>query len=60
MKGYRTIAVGAAMAVLPPLVTYLLGIDWTSIVGANAAMVISGVLTIGMRLVTTTPAGQKN
>lgn len=59
MKGYRTILVGLAMAVIPPGVTYLLGLDWASVVGPNAAMVVSGLLTIVMRLVTTTPIGQK-
>ncbi len=58
MKGYRTIAIGLAMAVIPPALTYLGGVDWTTAVGPNAAMVISGVLTIAMRLITSTPAGK--
>lgn len=58
MKGYRTILVGLAMAAIPPAVTYLLGLDWTTLVGPNAALVISGALTIVMRLVTNTPVGK--
>lgn len=59
MKGFRTIAVGFAVAVLPAATGYLLGVDWGSIVGPSAAFAISGALTIVMRLVTTTPVGAK-
>lgn len=59
MKGWKTIIAGAAMVVIPPLLTYAAGIDWTAIVGPNLAMVIAGGVTIGLRLVTTTPVGTK-
>jgi hypothetical protein len=58
MKGYRTIAVGLATAVLPVAITYLLGVDWTKAIGPNAALIVSGLLTVAMRFVTTTPPGQ--
>ena len=57
MKGYRTIIIGLAMAIAPAGLTYLLGVDWPSLVGPNAAMAIAGALTIAMRIVTTTPVG---
>lgn len=58
LKGYRTIAVGAAMAVLPSLLTYLAGVDWTHILGPNAAFILAGVITVAMRFVTDTPPGK--
>ena len=56
-SGWRTIVVGAALTVLPPLVSYLLNVDWNNIVGANGAFIISGILTMVMRYFTTTPIG---
>ena len=59
MKGFRTIAVGTLVAVLPNALTYLAGIDWTQHVDANVALAISGVLTIALRCLTTTPVGTR-
>jgi hypothetical protein len=58
MKGFRTIAVGFAMAIGPAALTYLLGLDWTKLVGPNAALFVAGLLQIGMRVITTTPVGK--
>lgn len=58
MKGYRTILFGALMVIAPPLLTYLADIDWSQIVGADKALMVTGVITILMRLVTNTPAGK--
>lgn len=60
MKGFRTLAAGFAMAVLPVAVTYLAGVDWTQYVGPNVALVISGVVTIALRFVTSTAVGSKS
>ena len=60
LKGMRTIGVGILVAVVPAAVTYLIGVDWTQYVGPNAALIISGALTIAMRVVTTTPIFKKN
>lgn len=59
MKGYRTIIIGLAMVILPPALTYLAGVDWEAIVGPNTAFVISGAITVAMRVFTTTPLGKK-
>lgn len=59
LKGYRTLLVGLAMAVIPPALTYLAGVDWNATIGASGAFVISAVIQVAMRLVTTTPVGQK-
>ena len=59
-KGYRTIIVGLLIAIGPPALTYLLGLDWTKLVGPNAAMIVSGLLTVGMRVITSTPPGQSS
>lgn len=58
MKGYRTILVGLLIAIAPAGLNYLSGIDWTHLIGPNAALVIAGAITVGMRLVTNTPPGK--
>lgn len=58
MKGLRTIAVGFVMAAAPAGLAYLAGVDWTHYVSPTVAMVISGAVTIGMRLITDTPVGK--
>lgn len=58
MKGYRTILVGLAMAIAPAALTYLAGVDWTALVGPNGAMFVAGIVTIALRIVTTTPVGK--
>lgn len=58
LKGWRTIGIGLAIAVAPSALSYLAGIDWTHVVGPNIGMAIAGAITIGMRLITTTPPGQ--
>ena len=58
LKGWRTIAIGLLMAIAPAALTYLAGVDWTHVVGPNGAMVIAGGITIGMRLITSTPVGK--
>ena len=58
MKGFRTLAAGLAVAVLPTSLTYLGNVDWTQMVGPNAALLISGLLTIGLRVITTTSVGR--
>jgi hypothetical protein len=54
LKGFRTIGVGLAIAIVPAALTYLIGVDWTHLVGPNVAMLIAGGLTIAMRYVTDT------
>lgn len=60
LKGWRTIAIGLAMAIGPAALTYLAGVDWTKLVGPNAAMIIAGAVTVAMRIVTTTPMGKSS
>jgi hypothetical protein len=58
MKGYRTILVGLLMAIAPAGLGYLLSVNWNAYLSPEAAFAISGVLTIAMRVVTTTPVAQ--
>ncbi len=58
LKGWRTIVIGVAIAVLPSALTYLAGVDWTKLVSPDWASVIAGAIMIGMRVITTTPPGQ--
>jgi hypothetical protein len=59
MKGYRTIAVGLALAIAPAALQYLGAVDWSQYVGPVGASAISGVLMIVLRLVTTGPIGDR-
>lgn len=59
MKGFRTIGVGLCLAIGPAALDYLTGIDWSQHVSSQAAFVISGLLTIAMRCITTTRVGTK-
>ena len=57
LKGWRTVLIGVTMAAAPAALTYLAGVDWTKLIGPNGAMAVAGVITIVMRIVTTTPVG---
>ncbi len=58
LKGFRTIAFGAAVAVAPSLLTYLGGVDWTTVGVSPAAGGVIGALIIALRTITSTPAGK--
>jgi GH24 family phage-related lysozyme (muramidase) len=58
MKGYRTLAVGLALAILPAALDYLGAVDWSALIGPTGAFFVSGLVAIAMRAVTTTPVGK--
>ena len=60
IKGWKTIGFGLILVIVPPALTYLAGVDWTHLIGANAALIISGVITIALRAVTDTPLGKSS
>lgn len=45
------------MVVLPPLLTFLAGINWSDYVSPTVAVAISGIIMVALRIVTTTPVG---
>ena len=57
MKGLRTLAVNGAIVVATALLTWAGGVDWTQHVSPTAALIVMGVVNIGLRLITTTPVG---
>ena len=57
-KGWRTVAFGLAMAIGPSALTYLAGIDWTQLIGPNAAAIVGGIGVIVLRAITTTSLGK--
>ena len=59
MKGFRTLAVNAAMVVIGALLPWAAGVDWTQHVSPTTAVFIMGAVNIGLRLITTTPVGAK-
>lgn len=59
MKGWRTIAVNCAIAV----VGVLAAVNWSDVAGAEyAGLVAAGIsiVNMGLRAITTTPIGQSN
>lgn len=58
MKGFRTILLGAVVAIAPSICTYLAGIDWTSLGISPTIAGVIGAAIIALRAITTTPAGQ--
>lgn len=59
LKGWRTVLFGLLLVIAPPALNYLAGVDWTHLVGPNVALMITGGITILLRVVTTTPVGTK-
>lgn len=58
LKGWRTFALGLAIAVGPAALQYLAGVDWSKLVGPNVATFMAGAVMIAMRAITTTPPGK--
>jgi len=57
-KGWRTFAVGAAFAVVPPFLTYVVGVNWVALgLTPELASMIVGIAMMGLRLITSTPPG---
>jgi hypothetical protein len=59
MKGFKTIAFGLAVAVFPSAVTYLGGVDWTTIGISPGVSASLGMIIVGLRAMTNTAIGQK-
>ena len=53
LAGFKTILIGAALAVVPSITDYFAIVDW-SFLGAKGALIASGVTMIVLRLITTT------
>jgi len=54
----KTVWTGILMGLVPVLLQYLAGIDWTQILPAEYAGVTVGAIMIAMRFVTSTPLGR--
>jgi hypothetical protein len=59
LKGFRTVLVGLAVAVVPVVTQYLGAIDWAIVLPFPWNFVASGVVMIVMRALTNTPLFQK-
>ncbi len=57
MKGWRTLAWGLGMALVPAGLQYLGGVDWTQYVSPTVASVVAGSITVLLRAFTNTPLG---
>lgn len=58
MKGYKTILFGLLMIVGPAALTYLAGVDWTSLGISPGVASLIGAVVIGLRAMTSTPIGK--
>jgi hypothetical protein len=58
MKGFKTVAFGLAVAIIPPAVTYLGGVNWTSLGISPGMSAAIGVAIVGLRAMTTTAIGK--
>lgn len=58
MKGWKTVAFGVLTAILPALLTYLGGIDWTSLGIHPATAAAIGSAIIALRAITNTSIGK--
>lgn len=59
LKGFRTIIVGAVVAVAPAALTYVGGVDWTSIGISPAMGALLGTAVMALRTMTNTPVATK-
>lgn len=59
LKGWKTVLFGLLVAIAPPAVTYLGGVNWTSIGISPAVAGVIGAIIIGLRAVTNTAIGSK-
>jgi hypothetical protein len=54
----KTVWVGVLMGIVPVLLQYLAGIDWTQVVPTEYAGMVAGAIMIAMRFVTSSPIGR--
>jgi hypothetical protein len=54
----RTVWMGVLLGVIPVLLQYLAGIDWTQVVPPEYAGMVAGAIMIAMRFATTMPLGR--
>ena len=59
LTGFRTVLVGLVIAIGPAALTYLGGVNWTSLGLSPTVGVVIGAVIIGVRAITTTPIGKK-
>lgn len=58
LKGYRTLIVNGALAIVPVALQYIAGVDWTQFVSPSIALTIVGAANLGLRLITSTPVAK--
>jgi hypothetical protein len=58
IKGWRTVAFGVVTAAAPPALTYLFGVDWTTLGISPPVAAVLGSVIIALRAITTTPIGR--
>lgn len=59
MKGYRTLAFNAGIVAGTALLHFGASVDWSQYVSPSTAVMLAGAANIALRLVTTTPVGER-
>ncbi len=59
MKGWKTVAFGLATAIVPAGLTFLGGVDWTTIGISPGLAALIGAAIIALRAFTSTSIGKK-
>jgi hypothetical protein len=54
----KTVWTGILMGLVPVLLQYLAGIDWTQVLDPQYAGIPAGLIMIALRLVTSAPVGR--
>lgn len=58
-KGYRTLLINGAVVVGTAALTFISGVEWAEYVSPTAAMIILAAANMALRIITTTPVGEK-
>jgi hypothetical protein len=58
MKGWKTVAFGALMIIVPQLLNYFAAVDWRAVGVSPSVSAAIGAVIIGLRAITSTAVGQ--
>lgn len=59
MRGWKTVLFGLATAIVPAALTYLGGVEWTSMGISPGMAALIGAAIVALRAATSTPIGRK-
>lgn len=60
LQGFRTVLIGALMAVAPALTEYLGAVKWEDFMSPTTAFFVSGAIMMGLRFITNSGVFKKS